>query len=65
MTVYLVEVEVDGTLQPIAIKTHWALAHHLVNGKTGRVTEMIVDREYPNGLQICLHWNYTKADNET
>jgi len=58
MTVYLVEVEIAGLLQPIAIKTNWASAHYLVNGKNGYITEMIVGKEYPNGLQTCLYRNY-------
>ena len=65
MKVYLVEVVVDGILQPIAIKTNWELASYLVNGKNGRITEMIMDKEYFNGIQICFHWNFFEKNNRS
>lgn len=67
MTVYLVEVQKveDGMLEPLAIKTNWELAHYLVNGKNGRITEMKIDKEYPDGLLWCLHWNYFEKNNES
>lgn len=67
MKVYLVEVQIvgDGILEPIAIKTNWELAHYLVNGKNGRITEMTVDKEYPDGTQMCLHWNFYEKNNRS
>ena len=67
MTVYLVEVQKveDGMLEPLAIKTNWELAHYLVNGKNGRITEIEIDKEYLDGLQLCLHWNYFEKNDKS
>jgi len=47
MKVYLVEVVIREKLHPIAIKTNWELAHNLLAGRAGLITEMIIDKEYP------------------
>lgn len=60
MTVYLVETGIDDyDLQPISVQTNWGKAHNLINGKNGRITEIVMDEVYEYGLPSQLrYWDY-------
>lgn len=47
MIVYLVEVVIREKLHPIAIKTNWEIAYNLIGNRAGLITEMVIDKEYP------------------
>ena len=62
---YLVEAEVNGSLQPISIQCDYPSAMRLAEDKKGIVTEMELDEVYPEGLAVCEHWHFGEDKNET
>lgn len=56
--VYLVQKVIGKRLEIIAIKTNWEIAWGLIRkDEIGIVTEMFVDKDYPEGVGICDHWH--------
>jgi len=60
MKVYFVEVQfaVGERLEPIGLKSNFEAAYGLIGDRVGIITEMEVDKEYPEGIGICQHWHF-------
>lgn len=54
-------------MEPVALKTKWYEAHALMDTEdVGIITEIEIDKDYPEGIGVCRHWHYpdeVKEDN--
>lgn len=65
MKVFLVEVFLEGRLEPVAIKRNFEDALGIVNSfGRGSIVEMLVDAEYLEGVGVCDHWHIPEPNEE-
>lgn len=57
MKVYLVEKVDGGHLEPLGVFKNKGDAIKTLGSLEGIVTEMELDKSYPNGIGVCKHWH--------